>query len=273
MAIRLLSVDVDGTITNDRNQITDATVGALRRAMAAGITVALNTGRDLSESGLVLDKIPEIPYLLGCTGAFLMDLRTKERLVTHSLSAELARQAYAVLHRYDTMVNLFMDDAVFNQASELENVEHYYPPNLTSVFATHHVVPSLADVLAARERDIDKLYVVFADRKEQHAAFEEIRALPLFVTEAAFLDMEVTAADADKGTILRDFAARFGYRPEEIMAVGDSGNDVPMLRVAGIGVAMGNARETVKAAADVIAPQNTEDGLAWAIDRLLKGEL
>ena len=273
MAIRLLSVDVDGTITNGRNEITPATLAALRGAIDAGILVALNTGRDLSESRLVLDRVPEIPYLLGCTGAYLMDLRTGERLISHPVPIALARQAYQILARYDTLVSLYMDDVVYNQAAKMAEFTRFYPPELVSVFSSHHGVPDLGALLDARMRDIDKYYVVFVDPDEQKRAFAEMAELPLFVTRAAMLDMEVMAQGANKGAILLDLASRLGLRPEEIAAIGDSENDLPMLQAAGLGIAMGNAKPHIQAAADVVAPTNEQDGLAWAVDQILKGAL
>ena len=270
MAIRLLALDVDGTITNSRNEITPVTVAAIRRAMDAGLTVALNTGRDLSESRQVLDLVPEIHYLMGCTGAYLMDLRSGKRLVSHAMDASLARAAHDILRRYDTMVNLYMDDEVYNDDWALRDFERFYPPALRSVMKAHHAVPDLGALLAAREAPVDKYYVMFTDEAEHREAMAQMRRLPLFVTRAAFLDMEIMHAAANKGAILRDLAGLLGLDMAEVAAVGDSENDVAMLQTAGVGVAMGNAKPAVQALADVVAPRSDEDGLAWAIDRILK---
>ena len=150
MAIRLLSVDVDGTITNGRNQVTQATADALRRAAAAGVIVTLNTGRNLCESQMVLDRVPEIRYLMGCTGAFLMDVQQHERLSNHTLDIVTARQVNAIFRKYDTLIGIFYDDLVCNQADEIGQFTRFYPAEMKSVFDTHTVVPSLTATLAAR---------------------------------------------------------------------------------------------------------------------------
>ena len=261
MAIRLLSVDVDGTITNGRNQVTQATADALRRAAAAGVIVTLNTGRNLCESQMVLDRVPEIRYLMGCTGAFLMDVQQHE-----------ARQVNAIFRKYDTLIGIFYDDLVCNQADEIGQFTRFYPAEIKSVFDTHTVVPSLTATRAAREGGVDKFYVVFADAAAQQAALREIEPLPVFVTSAAFIDIEVMAQDANKGAILLELAERLNIRPEEILAIGDSENDVAMLQTAGVGVAMGNAKEHVREIADVVAPDNEHDGVAWTVERVLRGD-
>ena len=268
MAIRLLSVDVDGTITNGRNQVTQATADALRRAAAAGVIVTLNTGRNLCESQMVLDRVPEIRYLMGCTGAFLMDVQQHERLSNHTLDIVTARQVNAIFRKYDTLIGIFYDDLVCNQADEIGQFTRFYPAEMKSVFDTHTVVPSLTATLAAREGGVDKFYVVFADAAAQQAALREIEPLPVFVTSAGFIDMEVMAQDANKGAILLELAERLHIRTDEILAIGDSENDVAMLQTAGVGVAMGNAKEHVRE----IAPDNEHDGVAWTVERVLRGD-
>ena len=273
MAIRLLSVDVDGTVTNGRNQVTEATASALRRAAAAGIMVTLNTGRNLCESQMVLDCVPEIQYLMGCTGAFLMDVKRHERLSNHTLAIETARQVNAIFRKYDTLIGIFYDDLCCNQADEIGQFTRFYPEAMKSVFDTHTIVPSLTQTLAERTGGVDKFYVVFADAAAQQAALREIEPLPVFVTSAGFIDMEVMSKDANKGAILLELTQRLGIQPDEVLAIGDSENDVAMLQTAGIGVAMGNAKEHVRKAADIVAPDNDHDGVAWTVERLLRGEL
>ena len=252
MAIRLLSVDVDGTITNGRNQVTQATADALRRAAAAGVIVTLNTGRNLCESQMVLDRVPEIRYLMGCTGAFLMDVQQHERLSNHTLDIVTARQVNAIFRKYDTLICIFYDDLVCNQADEIGQFTRFYPAEMKSVFDTHTVVPSLTATLAAREGGVDKFYVVFADAAAQQAALREI--------------------EPNKGAILLELAERLHIRTDEILAIGDSENDVAMLQTAGVGVAMGNAKEHVREIADVVAPDNEHDGVAWTVERVLRGD-
>ena len=174
MTIRLLSVDVDGTITNGRNQVTQATADALRRAAAAGVIVTLNTGRNLCESQMVLDRVPEIRYLMGCTGAFLMDVQQHERLSNHTLDIVTARQVNAIFRKYDTLIGIFYDDLCCNQADEIGQFARFYPAAMKSVFDTHTIVPSLTQTLAERTGGVDKFYVVFAEAAAQQAALREI---------------------------------------------------------------------------------------------------
>ena len=101
-----------------------------------------------------------------------------------------------------------------------------------------------------------------------------VKDLPVFLTDGGWaIDLEVMSRDTDKGVALKALASRLGIPREQVLAMGDSGNDCAMLRYAGIGAAMGNASELAKKAADVIAPSNREDGVAWMLRRAARGEI
>ena len=103
---------------------------------------------------------------------------------------------------------------------------------------------------------------------------EAVRKLPVFLTDGGWaVDLEVMSRDTDKGVALRALAEKLGIAREQVLAMGDSGNDCAMLRYAGVGAAMGNAGEQAKKAADVIAPSNREDGVAWMLRRAARGEV
>ena len=121
---------------------------------------------------------------------------------------------------------------------------------------------------------VEKLYVTFPNRAEYEKAYEAVRKLPVFLTDGGWaVDLEVMSRDTDKGVALRALAEKLGIAREQVLAMGDSGNDCAMLRYAGVGAAMGNAGEQAKKAADVIAPSNREDGVAWMLRRAARGEV
>ena len=102
---------------------------------------------------------------------------------------------------------------------------------------------------------------------------KQLREEPIFLSESAPLDLEAMPLGVDKGVGLRDLAEALGIRQQQVMAVGDSANDIAMLRYAAFGVAMGNASAEAKAAADYITASNDQDGLAQAVDALLEGRI
>ena len=127
------------------------------------------------------------------------------------------------------------------------------------------------DAVKGTIKTIDKAAIATERMKSAYAKTKD-EPLPVFVTSAGFIDMEVMAQDANKGAILLELAERLHIRTDEILAIGDSENDVAMLQTAGVGVAMGNAKEHVREIADVVAPDNEHDGVAWTVERVLRGD-
>ena len=127
-------------------------------------------------------------------------------------------------------------------------------------------VPSLTELIERENRDMDKVQALFADMEELARAWKELeRYRELVLVSSLGYNIEINAAGVDKGTGLMELGALLGIRPEEIMACGDGDNDIRMLELAGVGVAMGNAGKNVKAAADYIAETNDHEGAAKAI--------
>ena len=139
---------------------------------------------------------------------------------------------------------------------------------------SHIIVDDLDAFVESYHGPVEKLYVTFPNRAEYEKAYEAVRKLPVFLTDGGWaVDLEVMSRDTDKGVALRALAEKLGIAREQVLAMGDSGNDCAMLRYAGVGAAMGNAGEQAKKAADVIAPSNREDGVAWMLRRAARGEV
>ncbi len=105
--------------------------------------------------------------------------------------------------------------------------------------------------------------------REKRLKLEEIFAGKLYVTQSSFDLIEFLHPAVSKGNALRVMAAGLGIAPEEVVAIGDNHNDIGMLLFAGLGIAMGNAHDEVKAAADYITLSNADEGVATAIEKLV----
>ena len=135
------------------------------------------------------------------------------------------------------------------------------------------VVEDLRAFVAACPTGIEKITMMFAEEAQRASALALLSADRRFlVTSSLPNNLEVNDQSIDKGKGLLALAAMLGIRPEETMAVGDSSNDLAMLRAAGLGVAMGNGSAEAKAAADVTTDDNNHDGAAKAIERYVLGQ-
>lgn len=275
MSIKLISIDVDGTLINRQGGLTPATRSALQRAADAGIHVTLNTGRPLSESQALLKALPMMRYVVLCTGAEVRDLQTGETIARHGLTNEENRRLYDLLSPLDGMIQIFneFDGKLYNRAWDLARADRFCPPNLAKMCReTHVAVADLDAFMDGYTGTASKIHLFFPNHEEKLKAAALLKGLPFFVSESVPNDIEVMPLGVDKGTGLSALAAYLKITPAEVMAVGDGENDLAMLRYAGLSVAMGNACDTVKKTARVVTETNDEDGLAKAVERVLRGE-
>ena len=275
MSIKLISIDVDGTLINRQGDLTPATRSALQRAADAGIHVTLNTGRPLSESQALLKALPMMRYVVLCTGAEVRDLQTGETIARHGLTNEENRRLYDLLSPLDGMIQIFneFDGKLYNRAWDLARADRFCPPNLAKMCReTHVAVADLDAFMDGYTGTASKIHLFFPNHEEKLKAAALLKGLPFFVSESVPNDIEVMPLGVDKGTGLSALAKYLKLTPSEVMAVGDGENDLAMLRYAGLSVAMGNACDTVKKTARVVTETNDEDGLAKAVERVLRGE-
>ena len=275
MAIRLAALDVDGTLLAPDNSITPATKEAICEAKAAGIEIVVCTGRAFVEVRDILRQLPEVRYLSCGTGAYALDVWTMETLYECSMPEELGRQAYRAVAQADCMVHFYTGLSVRHSRWCMDHFTDYMEEKMRTLMEQSHIIVDDLDAFVERYHGpVEKLYVTFPNRAEYEKAYEAVRKLPVFLTDGGWaVDLEVMSRDTDKGVALRALAEKLGIAREQVLAMGDSGNDCAMLRYAGVGAAMGNAGEQAKKAADVIAPSNREDGVAWMLRRAARGEV
>ncbi|HVX09587.1 MAG TPA: Cof-type HAD-IIB family hydrolase [Pirellulales bacterium] len=278
MNVRLLAIDIDGTLVNSRDELTDATRQALRRAADAGLRLVLATGRRYSRALPLVEPLGIDCPLVTASGALIkhpLDHRTLFRATfEQSLLCDLLR----VVERRGFEAVLYADSyhAGFDFYCQRLDVER---PELADYLALnpdcHRLWPAITS------NPPPEVFAGFATgtRDEMLDLHEELqRELPgLLYTHVLRSPRyighmcEIAPFGVTKWSGIRHVAAEWGIAPGEMCAVGDDVNDIPMIEAAGVGVAMGNARPDVKAAAGFIAPTHDEDGLAAVVDFLLDG--
>lgn len=274
MAIRLVAVDVDGTLVTADQRVLPRVQAAAQRALEHGIQLVLCTGRAPGECWYILDALPQIRYAVTQTGAIAQDLKTGETLYHCPLSPDDARLIYSHVRRYDGLVNFFSGGIVYNSKEQMARFERYYPADFRWLFEqSHEFFDDLDAMVAGWGKPVEKLYVPFSSQEECERAMADLTKLPYFVTGAGYVDLEVMNPNTSKGIALAALCKKLGIPREQVMAIGDSGNDAAMLDFAGVGVAMGNGEEALKQKADLIAPTNEEGGVADMLELAIKGEI
>ncbi len=265
--IRLLGFDLDGTLTDGRKEITPRTRRALDGCSERGIALALASGRPLLGMLRVAEEL-ELRrlggYLVAYNGAQIYDCAAgriiAERCIPKEIAplvCEAARACGAVPVTYDEggivaerIANRYVQQESYNNRLTARQVKD------VSALITHDV-PKL--MLAGEPGILTALRPKLAERLAGKA--------DVYFSERWFL--EIMPPGTDKGSGLAQLCGLIGAVPAEIMAFGDGMNDIPMLRAAGIGVAVANAYPEVRAAADYVTASNEEDGVAQALEKLI----
>jgi Cof subfamily protein (haloacid dehalogenase superfamily) len=275
---RLLAIDIDGTLVNSRDELTQVTRDALIRAGRSGIQVVLATGRRYSRTLHLIEPLGIAVPLVTASGALVKDPRDHRTLFCAEFAAEVLPRALQTIATagFEPVVcaDTYHDGFDFYRAHEevigVELAEYIrLNPGCGRLWPTLVDTPPstvfAAFAMGAKEQMLG-LDALLHERLPGKLSTHVLRS-PKYT---GFM-CEVAPHGVTKWSAIRRLAHEWGYADDEICAVGDDVNDIPMIRAAGLGVAMGNALPEVKAAADRIAPSHDEDGLVRVVDWLLEG--
>jgi Cof subfamily protein (haloacid dehalogenase superfamily) len=274
---RLLAIDIDGTLVNSQHELSDATRDAVLRAKRAGIEIVLATGRRYSRVLPLVEPLELNVPLITASGALIKRAEDHATLFQAQFNDGVLE---ACLH---TVASAGFEPVIYADTYEV-GFDFYCvthdtrSPLLAEFFTRNHGFgrpwpelvrrppPGIFAGFAMGTRDeMLTLEAVLADRLPEQLYVHVLRS-PRY---AGFM-CEIAPHGVSKWTGVRRLADTWGILPEEMCAVGDDVNDIPMIHAAGLGVAMGNAVAQVKEAADRVAPTNDEDGLATVVDWLLE---
>lgn len=274
--IRMIGLDLDGTALNDRKELSVPVRKAIKDALDAGIVVLVATGRPWMGVPEELRYFPGMRYALTSNGARILEVAGNRSrvLIEHLLSPELAEKTLEICSKYDTLQEIYYDGQGYAPADGMDHVEKYHrnPAMCEYMKKTRIQVDDILQFAVRENRAMDKVQALFADMDERRQAWKELEQIPgLALVGSLKYNIEINAEGVDKGKGLLDLAQVLGIKREEIMACGDGDNDIAMLREAGLGIAMANAEDDVKAAADYVTLSNEEDGVAEAIYKFALG--
>lgn len=270
--VRMIAFDLDGTLLTTDKRLTDETRRILEQAAKRGILLVPATGRPLTGMPAEVLGIAGVRYAITANGARVVSAEDGKILREKLISVEKARKVLDIYGEYDTLREIYYDGQGYMEARQMEQLDHYVPdPNMAKYMRnTRKCVPDLMEKFRQENRAMDKVQAVFACAGEKEQAFRRIREMKgVEATGALSYNIEVTAGGINKGEALLWLAGELGIDREEILAFGDGANDADMIRAAGIGAAMEVSVPEVRAAADILAGSNDEDGVARAIQRYI----
>lgn len=275
MDIRLIAMDLDGTtLCPDHASFTPRLEAALLEAHRRGVAIVPATGRQYMLLPPPLQALPEWANLVVlCNGTEVRRLRTGEVLSAHYMAAEelipliQAAEQLGVPIELSTNGTLYLTQAALERERAIEGL-HFH---LSVLEQWGQMVEDLEAFAAGAGRVFEKANLLGITPAVWKALSPILETLPLSYAWATSASMEVTCREATKAEGVRTVCRLLGVDMAHVMAIGDSGNDISNLAAAGLGVAMGNAPDEVKAAADAVTASNAEDGAAQAIERFVLG--
>ena len=271
MDYQLIALDIDGTLLNSRKEIPPEAVQAIRTVVAAGKTVVFATGRAVSELPALTSRLPEVRYAVYASGAGLYDIWEGKTFGLQPVPAARMKEILAIGRTKDTMPQLILPRLALIQASHMDRLEHYNMGAYRSLYEkAMTLVPDIWAFAETCDEPVLKINLYHAEVPDRVVTRSQLESPDLELVYSEISSVECSAAGVSKGAGLERLCAMLGVPAEACIAVGDAENDITMLRAAGLGVAMGNAADHVKNAADLVVSDLDHGGCAEAIMKLLQ---
>ena len=271
--IKLIALDLDGTLLNSDKQLSDENAAALARAAEEGVEIVPATGRFYRGMPQIIRDLPYVNYVISVNGAQVYDVKNRKTVCSSEIPWERAVSVMEKLDTIDVIYDCYQDGWGW-MTQELYDKAEQYAANIHSLKMIKELrtpVFELKQTLKERARGVQKIQIFFRDMKLRN---DMLKVLPLefsdlVVTTSIVNNIEINSRQATKGIALKKLAEYLDIPISQTMAFGDDTNDITMLEEAGIGVAMGNAYEEVRQAADYITTDCNESGAANAIKHFL----
>lgn len=271
MRYKCVVSDLDKTLLNEESTLSATTRDALERLIEAGILVVPASGRPFGAFPECITKMGGIRYAITSNGVVLMDVEKREQIWSLKLQSQVVRSVFALLEHYSVTYEAFIDGKAYTGQDYFECPEMFgvRPEIRGYIQSTRHAVPDIRSFLKEHEKELDCMDVI-ANPKEKDEILKLVReTIPgIYVTTSAPHLIEISDEAAGKHAGLKKLLEMLKIDPSEAIAFGDGDNDSEMLREAGLGVAVSNAGELCRAAADMITASNEEDGVAEALYRV-----
>ncbi len=267
MEYKILVLDIDGTLTNSKKEITPRTKNALRAAQEKGVVVVLASGRPTPgiqpvANEIELDKYGG--YILSFNGAVITNYQTKEVIFEKVLPDGSLPILYNEAQKAGVSIVSYLDDAIITETPDNQYVEY-------EAFLNRMKVVEVKDFVGTFHAPVTKCLIVgdpaILEPLETRMKKKMGERLSIYRSEPFFL--EVMPQNIDKAASLERLLRHLNMEKGQMIACGDGFNDRSMIEFAGLGVAMCNAQQPVKDAADIVTLTNDEDGVAIIIEDYL----
>lgn len=266
---KLIALDIDGTLLNTDKKITPDVFSAIQNAKKHGVKVVLSTGRPLPGVTPLLEELnltDDGDYVICFNGAVVQEVKSKKVLCNLELELddfnliynEICKKYNSYIH-INTPTHLITPNKIPGKYTQLEANINKIPVEYKSIEEIDDNIKFCKVMIVDESEKLEE--IISKIPKEFYDKYTIVRSTPFF--------LEFLNKDANKGTALKALCSNINIPIEDSIAVGDEENDQHMIEYAGLGVAMGNARSSIKDIADFITSTNNENGVAKVINKFI----
>ncbi len=262
MGYKLIACDLDGTLLSDDAVVTKENFDAIKKITDAGVLFVPFTGRAMYEMPRNVVECEDIRYIVSSNGAVICDKQTGER-ITHCFTVERFKEIFQLLKRYQVTMTIHYEgksitpaDKVSDEAFDYYCVNDYYRKHIRT---TNETMENF-DEYFSEDREAEMLSIFFRHEEELQDCYRELEAMgDVDITASTKGNLEIIRRGALKGAALVKLANKLSIPLSEVIAAGDSRNDLSMLREAGLALAASNAIDVVKEACHEVMCSNNEN--------------
>jgi len=270
--IKLLCIDMDGTLLSSDKKISERNLESIKAASSKGVKIVVSTGRVFTSAKYYSDLIGVKAPVIASNGAYIREKDRDETIYKGTLGIDNCNKILSVCKKYGLHPHYNTSTTIFTETI-MYSSEYYTALNKTLPEGSKiiiKVVENWEDVFKLQKNEILKCIVQDNDDDKIQRAKAELKEIESMEVVSSFdKNFEVMNKGVSKGRAVEILAKYYGIIKEEIMCIGDNGNDMSMIEVAGTGVAMGNGSEGIKSIANFITDTNDNDGVAKAIEKFI----
>ena len=270
--IKLIALDLDGTLLNEKKEIPPENEKALRECAARGIQIVPATGRTVYGIPDTIRDIPGVRYAIIINGGKVVDMQEDREISSCLLSKEKTVEIMEIAERFPIMYDAYVEGRGVSEERFLDHMDDYgISPGIQElVKRTRDRYPNIIGHIKELETSVEKVTMFFKTPQDKRNVREALKGVKdIIVSSSLPNNLEVNAAGATKGGGLLRLAEYLGISAAQTMAFGDGENDITMIESAGCGVVMENGAPFLKEKADYITLSNEEAGVAAAIKKLV----
>ena len=274
MKYKLICVDMDGTLLNSKHKISEISQSTLRKARDMGIHVVISTGRTYVDAAAYSDLIGLNSPIIACTGAIIKEKHDDNVIHKSVIEEELCKHLLKIFEKhnvkpiFNSVHKIYCGDLKLKIGIEYLKIRGFMNKNVKLDYIKNE--EKWVDIFKQEKDNIIKCEIINTNKEKIHNLRKELENVSgIEITSSSNHNIEITKKGASKGKAIEILANYYNIKKEEIIAIGDSDNDMSAIEFAGMGVAMGNANEKLKKKSNFVTDSNDNDGVAKVIEKLI----